>query len=121
MLKMIVQDAMELARATHSGKLNRHGLVWAVAATDSFRITTLQRVRELARDLRVPLVNHAVRVVQTAMHGVEISIHATLGHGVHFAHPVGVVIGGDASIGNRVHFYGNNTIGSVNGGGYPVI
>jgi len=52
---------------------------------------------------------------------VEISKNATIGEGVYFVHPVGVVIGGDARIGDRVRFYGGNTIGTARDDGYPTI
>ncbi len=120
MISDLVKDAVELARAA-SGESGARAVASAVLSTDSYRITALNRARELARRLRVPLVNHALRVVQTAVLGVEIGKEVTLGFGVYFVHPLGVVIGGDARIGDRVRFYGNNTVGTAKDNGYPVI
>ncbi len=69
----------------------------------------------------MPGVNHMLRVVQTAYHGIEIGNAVTLGKGVYFVHPLGIVIGGDAKVGDRVRFYGNNTVGTAKDNGYPVI
>jgi serine O-acetyltransferase len=113
-------DALSLARA-QSGRTDRRALLKAVLATDSYRVTSLNRLREWATRWRVPAVNHLLRVVQTAMWGIEISKEARLGEGVFFVHPVGVVIGGDAQVGDRVQFYGNATVGSTRATDYPVI
>lgn len=120
MLSALWRDAIELARA-ESGAVDARAVAHAVLGTDSYRITALNRVRELARAWRVPLVNHALRVAQTAVLGVEIGKDVTLGAGVYFVHPLGVVIGGDARIGDRVRFYGNNTVGTAKDNGYPII
>ncbi|MBX7113925.1 MAG: serine acetyltransferase [Myxococcaceae bacterium] len=93
----------------------------AVLGTDSYRILALNRAREAARRFHVPLVNHALRVVQTAVLGIEIGKDVTIGKGVYFVHPLGVVIGGNARVGDRVRFYGNNTVGTAKDNGYPVI
>lgn len=115
----LTQDAVELMKAREM--TGRRSLWRAMLMTDSFRITSLQRTRELALALHVPLVNHALRMTQTALMGVEIGQKVTLGHGVYFVHSLGVVIGGDARIGDRVRFYGNNTVGTGKDNGYPTI
>ncbi len=120
MIRDLVKDAVELARAA-GGSTDAKAIASAVLSTDSYRITSINRARELARRLRVPLVNHALRVFQSALLGVEIGKDVTLGYGVYFVHPLGVVIGGDAKIGDRVRFYGNNTVGTAKDNGYPVI
>jgi len=120
MIAALWRDAVELARAARGGT-GAAQLAYAVLATDSFRITSLQRARRLALALHLPLLNHGLRVIQTAVLGVEIGKDVTLGQGVYFVHPVGVVIGGDAKIGDRVRFYGSNTIGTAKDNGYPVI
>ena len=66
-------------------------------------------------------MNHVLRVAQTAVMGIEIGKDVTLGKGVYFVHSLGIVIGGDARIGDRVRFYGNNTVGTAKDNGYPVI
>jgi serine O-acetyltransferase len=81
----------------------------------------LSRFRSLSRALHIPGVNHMLRVVQTAIHGIEIGNAVTLGSGVYFVHPHGIVIGGDSRIGDRVRFYGNNTVGTAKDNGYPTI
>jgi serine O-acetyltransferase len=118
--KDLFDDALELAKA-ESGNTDRRALMHAVLATDSYRILALNRARETARRFHVPLLNHVLRVVQTAVLGIEIGKDVTIGKGVYFVHPLGVVIGGDARIGDRVRFYGNNTVGTAKDNGYPVI
>jgi serine O-acetyltransferase len=120
MIRTMIADAVELARAG-AGEVSLRSVAHAVLGTDSFRITALQRIRELATAARVPLVNHLLRVAQTALFGIEIDRGVTLGKGVYLVHPLGTVIGGDARIGDRVRFYGNNTVGTVRDDGYPTI
>jgi serine O-acetyltransferase len=57
----------------------------------------------------------------SAIYGLEVGNAVTLGYGVDFVHPVGVVIGGDAKVGNRVKFMGGNTVGTAKENGHPVI
>ena len=120
MFKTLLNDAVELAK-TRENSTDKKALLKAVLTTDSYRALFLNRIREGAKALHVPVVPHVMRVLQTALLGIEISPECHLGAGVDFVHPVGIVIGGDTRIGDRVRFYGNNTIGSVNGGGYPTI
>lgn len=90
-------------------------------AYDSYTVTALDRLRHAARRYRIPLVNHALRVVQTAVYGIEIGKDVTLGNGVWFIHPLGIVIGGNTKVGNRVRFFGNNTLGQAKEDGYPTL
>lgn len=113
-------DAVELARSAE-GEPRPKAIARAVLTSDSYRITALNRLREAARARRIPLLNHALRVTQTALLGVEIGKDVTLGRGVYFVHSLGTVIGGDARVGDRVRFYGNNTVGTAKDNGYPVI
>jgi serine O-acetyltransferase len=62
-----------------------------------------------------------LRRVQTFVYGVHIESDVELGEGVLLAHTVGVVIGGNARIGDRVMFLGNNTVGSVARSDFPTI
>jgi serine O-acetyltransferase len=75
----------------------------------------------MASRLPLPGLNHALRVVQTTIYGIELNKDIEIGNGVYFIHPIGVVVGGNAKIGDRVRFYGNNTIGTANENGYPII
>lgn len=117
----LVHDARQLALAAR-GTSERGAVRRALVGNDSFRILLLQRLRELALDSPwLPGVNHALRVTQMSLFGVEIGKDVTLGAGVYFVHPVGVVIGGDSRVGDRVRFYGNNTVGTAKDNGYPTI
>lgn len=114
-------DAVELTRANRGDTSPGAKAILSVAASqDSYRVLLLNRVREAARG-RVPGVNHALRMVQTALFGIEIGKDVTLGRGVNFTHTLGIVIGGDARIGDRVKFMGNNTVGTAKDNGYPII
>ncbi len=120
MLTKLIHDAVELQKAAKYADGSK-GLLKAVVGTDSYRVTAMHRVREAALQWRVPLVNTVLRNLQQIYAGIEIGKDVTLGEGVYFVHPVGVVIGGDAKIGNRVRFYGSNTIGTATDNGYPII
>ncbi|RKH38837.1 serine O-acetyltransferase EpsC [Corallococcus sicarius] len=116
----LISDAVEMAKAA-SGTSDAKSLAKVVLTSDSYRITALNRAREAAITFHIPLLNHVLRVAQTAVMGIEIGKDVTLGKGVYFVHSLGVVIGGDARIGDRVRFYGNNTVGTAKDNGYPVI
>ncbi len=120
MWKTLIADALELRRAAKFGE-DARGMLKTVLTTDGYRILVMNRVREVARKFHLPVINTVLRSAQQAMAGIEIGKEVTLGEGVYFVHPVGVVIGGDAVIGNRVRFYGSNTIGTASDNGYPVI
>ncbi len=117
----LIQDARQLAKAAAGGD-GVDDVRRAALGNDSYRILALQRLRERAlRSRWLPGVNHGLRLVQTSLFGIEIGKEVTLGVGVYFVHPIGIVIGGDARVGDRVRFYGNNTVGTAKDNGYPVI
>ncbi len=120
MFGALISDALEMAKAA-TGTSDARSIAKVVLTSDSYRITALNRAREAAQAFHIPLVNHVLRVAQTAVMGIEIGKDVTLGKGVYFVHSLGVVIGGDARIGDRVRFYGNNTVGTAKDNGYPVI
>jgi len=121
-VRRVVEDAVELTRSLAQRKeVSSREILQMVVTADAFRVLALNRARETVRDLHIPLLNHALRVAQTAVLGVEIGNDVTLGRGVYFVHPIGIVIGGDSRIGDRVRFYGNNTVGTARDDGYPVL
>jgi serine O-acetyltransferase len=123
-MQNLIVDAHELATiAGPKGAAPPSGwqLVKLCLSSDSYQITAASRMRDWARQKRVPFVNHALRVVQTAFFGIELGKDVSLGHGIWFIHPLGIVIGGNAKVGNRVRFFGNNTVGTAKENGYPVI
>ncbi|RKG95341.1 serine acetyltransferase [Corallococcus sp. CA053C] len=120
MIGALISDAVEMAKAA-TGSSDAKSLAKVVLTSDSYRITALNRAREAAIAFHIPLLNHVLRVAQTAVMGIEIGRDVTLGKGVYFVHSLGIVIGGDARIGDRVRFYGNNTVGTAKDNGYPVI
>jgi serine acetyltransferase len=119
-LGQIAKDTVSIARSYEKGPVGPRQVA-AAALQDGSLILALTRVREAARNHRVPLMGTAVRRLQTALFGIEISKSATLGEGVVFMHTVGIVIGGDSRVGDRVWFLGSNTLGSVDARGYPTI
>ncbi len=120
MFARLVKDALQLTRAA-TGNDDLSHVASTVLLSDSYAILATTRLRELARKLGLRGVNRLLRITQTAIYGVEIGKDVTLGDGVYFIHTLGIVIGGDASIGNRVKFMGNNTVGTAKDNGYPVI
>lgn len=120
MIGQLLRDTIALARVAAKGDLSARGLASAVVQ-DSFTVVALTRLRELARRLELPLVNRLLRLAQVAIYGIEIGKDVTLGDGVYFVHTLGTVIGGDARVGHRVTFMGNNTVGTAKDNGYPTI
>lgn len=123
MIRTLWKDAVELTRCATGarGELRAVQVARVALTQDSYAITALHALRVGARRWHVPLVNTLLRRVQSTLFGIEIGKDVTLGAGVYFVHPHGVVIGGDARIGDRVRFYGSNTIGTAKDNGYPTI
>lgn len=117
MVRELWRDALALARAGAGGDTT----VPRAFASDPFLVLALHRAREALRRARVPLVGHALRRVQTVVFGIELGKDIQLGEGVWFVHPIGVVVGGTAKIGDRVRFLGSNTVGTAKDDGCPVI
>jgi serine O-acetyltransferase len=115
-LRQIVQDIRTFGR----GDLRARKMA-ATMTYDGTQVLILSRLRHAASHHGVALLPGVLRRVQTALYGIEISADARLGEGVLFLHTVGVVIGGDSLIGDRVVFLGGNTIGSLDGKSYPRI
>jgi len=120
MIKLI-DDARELTRSRASFGEEARRLGDTVLKSDAFRVLVLQRARERLGWLGVPLAGHLLRITATALYGIEIGRDARLGRGVNFVHPVGIVVGGTSVVGDRVTFFGCNTLGTVHGEGYPTI
>ena len=108
--KRLATDAWELARVAGATgmdaalALNRRpsarDVARQVVTNDSFQILALTRLREEARRWHVPLANHLLRRVQTALYGIEIGNEVKIGEGAYFVHPVGsssVEIAGSAT------------------------
>jgi serine O-acetyltransferase len=121
MLSDLYRDAIELTRASARGEVSIGPLLQVVLLSDPFVVLALTRAREAARRFHVPLVNRVLRLITVGVYGVEIGKDVSLGHGVYFVHTLGTVLGGDARIGDRVRFMGNNTVGTAKDNGYPVI
>lgn len=120
LIPQLLKDIKELATMA-APSATAKGLAKLALSSDGYAIVAIDRLRRFARRHRIIGLNHGLRVVQTAYFGIELGNHITLGDGVWFIHPLGTVIGGNARIGNRVRFFGNNTVGTAKENGYPVI
>jgi serine acetyltransferase len=120
LLRQIARDSIAIARAYNNGRSGFRELA-STAAHDGSQVLMLSRLREAAQRWGIPIVGPMLRRAQTALFGVEIARDVALGEGVVFVHTVGVVIGGDAQVGDRVVFLGSNTVGSIGQKGYPRI
>ena len=120
MIRTLLDDLVELARASTKREPSTRAQLETLML-DGFAVLALVRLRAAARRLRVPLANRLLRIGMTAVYGVDVGNDVRLGRGVYFVHPIGTVIGGDASVGDRVRFLGNNTVGTARDDGYPVI
>jgi serine O-acetyltransferase len=121
MIRQLVRDAMETARVMSGGEVTVRSVARAVLFFDSYGLLALTRLRNSAKDWHVPAVGVLVRRALIALYSAEIGNEVELGDGVCFVHTIGTVLGGDARIGRRVRFMGNNTVGTAKDNGYPVI
>lgn len=73
------------------------------------------RLRELCG--RVPVIGGLLRRIawyaSTIWFSCDIDQYAQIGGGIHFPHPVGIVIGGRAKVGRNVTILQNSTLGIV--------
>jgi serine O-acetyltransferase len=120
MIKTLLEDARQLALAVQ-GAADGRTVARTAFTQDSYLILVLWRLRCGARRWRLPGVNHLLRRLQTVFLGIELGNDITLGRGVFFVHPIGIVVGGKARIGDRVRFMGSNTVGTAKENGFPVI
>lgn len=120
LVQQLVRDAQSLATAVSDGPVAVSSLTRAILS-DGYAVLAMSRVRQFARRWHIPIFNRALRLCQMTVYGIEIAKEAELGEGVNFMHTIGVIIGGDARIGDRTIFLGNCTIGNLNGRGYPSI
>ncbi len=127
LFKQLVSDAFGVAltrngpRPEGAAPPTAKEAVEAALVQDGYAVLALSRLRDASRRWHVPGVNRVLRLFQTAVYSIEIGNQVELGDGVNFAHTLGIVIGGDAKIGARVKFLGNNTVGTAKDNGYPVI
>jgi serine O-acetyltransferase len=121
MLRDLWCDAVEFARVSAHGDTSFGTVIRQALVFDPFHVLAIFRLREAASRHHVPIVNRALRMLTTAFYGVEVGKDVRLGHGVYFVHPLGTVLGGDAKVGARVRFMGDNTVGTAKDNGYPVI
>ena len=117
MIASMLGDVRELARV--AGANSPMALAKLVLSADTFHVLAMTRLRESARRWHVLGVNRALRLAQTALYGIEIGKDVELGEGVYFVHTLGIILGGDAKIGSRVRFMGNNTVGPAKDNGSP--
>ena len=120
MIGTLREDARHLAIAAGAPAGARH-VVSTALTQDSYLILVLWRLRCGARRWRLPGVNHLLRRLQTVIFGIELGNDITLGRGVFFVHPIGIVVGGQARVGDRVRFMGSNTVGTAKDNGCPVV
>ncbi|MFZ9888685.1 MAG: serine O-acetyltransferase, partial [Myxococcota bacterium] len=121
LLRNLERDLEELQYAARKNETNRETLsgLWT---GDGLQTLVLQRIREsLLHNRKTKWAGHVIRRIQSTIYGIEISKNATIGTGVYFAHPLGIIIGGNSIVGERVRFFGNNTLGTVWDNGYPII
>jgi serine acetyltransferase len=120
LLREVVRDAIAITRSFVGDQFGLRDVLMMMSH-DGSQVLFLSRLREAAARMGVPVAGSLLRRLQTTLFGVEIARNVRLGEGVVFLHTVGIVIGGDSRIGDRVVFLGGNTIGSVSDRGYPRI
>ncbi|MBI5493984.1 MAG: serine acetyltransferase [Deltaproteobacteria bacterium] len=120
MITELLRDLEELAVAASSPGRRATRLA-VLTRTDSIPILWLHRLPRTRLGRRIPLLRWATRRMLAMVYGMELGADVQLGPGVFFVHPQGIIVGGDARVGARVRFYGDNTVGTAKDNGYPVI
>lgn len=105
------RDAREMSRAARREGTAKDA--FRMLRTDAWFLLALFRVRAVVLRWHIPVVNRVLRMMQMVLGGVELGNDIVLGDGVYFIHSLGTVVGGKATIGARVRFLGNNTVGAV--------
>ena len=113
-------EVRDLALAAYR-VVTRQTVLRTVFSSDALAILATWRLRMFARRYHIPLLNHVIHRLQMLLWGIELGKDVTLGRGVYFVHPVGIVVGGTSRIGERVKFLGSNTVGTAKDDGYPTI
>ncbi|HVU05881.1 MAG TPA: serine acetyltransferase [Polyangiaceae bacterium] len=119
-VREIARDTVSLAKQLYGPDVGPKEIAKTLAH-DGTQTLALFRLRKAAARNHVPLVGGVLRRLQTMLYGVHIEPEVELGEGVMFAHTVGVVIGGNTRVGDRVMFLGDNTIGSSDRTDFPTI
>ena len=83
---------------------------WRVLRLPSIKILISYRIRTKARQLGIPLVSPLLALLERILWGIELATDIQLGS-VIILHPVGVVIGFGAALGDGTSLCGSNTIG----------
>ena len=112
-------DARQMGAAARIGDGTRQAL--RMMRTDAFYLLLFTRLRRSCVRWHIPVINRVLRTLQMIFGGLEIGDHVALGNGVYFIHSLGTVVGGTSSVGHRVRFLGNNTVGTASDNGYPTI
>lgn len=120
LLSALVDDMTSILSFWDKPLTLRNGL-WLALGCDGFIVLSMFRTRQWCRRRGIPGVNRLIRLMETGMFAIELGNDIELGRGVLFVHTVGVVVGGEAKVGDRCVFLGNNTIGAAENGGSPVI
>jgi serine O-acetyltransferase len=115
----IIRDTLAISRALYGATGRRE--IARTLMHDGMQTLALFRVRKAADRHGIPGVGALLRRVETFVYGVHIERDVELGEGVLFAHTVGIVIGGNARVGDRVMFLGSNTVGSADRTDFPSI
>jgi serine O-acetyltransferase len=118
---MITRFRQDLKEYKKFPENRRKSAIWILSHRDYAQIIAAHRIREIATENKIPLVNHILRRFQSVIYGIEIGSDVSIGYGARFVHPIGITIGGNSQVGNRVTFFGTNTVGTASENGYPVI
>jgi serine O-acetyltransferase len=119
-VREIVRDTLAVAHTLFGTRIGPREVA-AAALHDGVQALALSRVRQAALRWNLGIIDSVARRTQKALFGIDIGREAILGEGIFFAHTVGIVIGGDARIGDRVMFLGCNTVGSIRQDDFPRI
>ncbi|NDE89790.1 MAG: serine acetyltransferase [Alphaproteobacteria bacterium] len=89
------------------------GLMMLLIFCPGFQFTLALRLQRLYA--KIPFIGKALRklswYITTIYFGSDVDPHASIGAGIYFPHPYGIVIGSSVKIGNHVSINQNVTIG----------
>jgi serine O-acetyltransferase len=117
-LKALLQTLRADLRANVPEAAGPYGLLWSLAFSQGFQAVLLHRAAHYAveRGGGFKLLARVVSSSSAKLFGVYIDPEVTIGPGFAMPHPVGVVIGMGAVVGERATIYQNVTIGQAGNG-----
>jgi serine O-acetyltransferase len=106
----LIQALRTDAQRLNASNVSLPNLAKLFVTNSSFAAVAIFRISSALRDSK-PEVARILSKMNLILHGIDIDYRARIGPGALFAHPVGVVIGGDCTIGTGATFMSGVVLG----------